>query len=107
MEEALRTAKLAAKFQSNRGPIDDIGMITLAWTMSQLQTEKVSLYTNATHLEEYDWERLLRWRGRGPETPGVTLSTPRIVSLTDAWIWLLCYPPPLRQRPIQTPGLDT
>ena len=94
LEEELRTTNLTAKFQNNRGPIDDIGMITLAWTMSQMQTEEVSLYTHATHLEEYDWERLLRWRGRGPETPGVTLTTPRIVSLTDAWIWLLCYPPP-------------
>ena len=107
MEEALRTANLYAKLQGNWGPIDVIGMNTLAWTMSQMQTEEVTLYTNSTHLEEYDWERLLRWRGQGPESPGVTLSAPRIVSLTDAWIWLICYPPPLRQRPLQTPGLET
>ena len=30
MEEALLTANLYAKFQSHRGPIDDIGMNTLA-----------------------------------------------------------------------------
>ena len=102
MEDALHTANLHAKFQSNRGPIDDIGMNTLAWTMSQMQTDGVSLYTNSTHLEEYDWERLLRWRGRGPESPGVTLSASQVVSLTDAWIWLLCYAPcgknPYRHR---------
>ena len=59
MEDALRTANLYVKFQYNRGPIDDIGMNTLAWTMSQMQTDGVSLYTNSFHLEDYDWERLL------------------------------------------------
>jgi hypothetical protein len=93
MDEALLTANLYVKYRSHRGPIDDMGMNTLAWTMSQMQTEGISGYSSATHLDEYDWERLLRWRGRGPPSPGVSLTAPRIVSLTDAWIWPLCYPP--------------
>jgi hypothetical protein len=76
MEEALLTANFYGKYQSHRGPIDDIGMNTLAWTMSQMQTEGISGYTDSTHLEEYDWERLLQWRGRGPTSPGVSLKAP-------------------------------
>ena len=62
MEDALSTASLYDKFQRNRGLIDDIGMNTLAWTMSQMQTDRLSLYTNSAHLEAFDWERLLRWK---------------------------------------------
>jgi hypothetical protein len=60
MQEALRTANLYAKYQSNRGSNDDIGMISLVWTMSQMQTEGISRYTISTYLEKYNWERLLR-----------------------------------------------
>ena len=66
MEESPRTANLYAKLQGNREPIDDIGMNSLAQTITQMQTEEVTLYTNS-QLEKYDWERLLRWRGRGPD----------------------------------------
>ena len=68
-------------------------MNVLAWTLSQFQGEPVRAYSTETLLSAYDWERLLRWRNRGPEPSGVMVSSPRIVSLTDAWIWFLYFPP--------------
>ena len=68
-------------------------MNVLAWTLSQFQGEQIQKHSNEDILGAYDWERLLRWRGKGPESPLVMISSPRIVSLTDAWIWFLCYPP--------------
>jgi hypothetical protein len=62
--------------------------------LSQCQGEQAQqAYSTEALLNAYDWERLLRWRSRGPKSPGVMFSSPRIVLLTDAWIWFLCYPP--------------
>ena len=68
-------------------------MNVLAWTLSQFQGEQIQAYSTKALLGAYDWERLLRWRCRGPESPEVVIRSPRIVSLTVAWIWFLCYPP--------------
>ena len=35
-----------------------------------------------TLLSDYDWERLLRWQSRGPESPGVMVSSSRYGSST-------------------------
>jgi hypothetical protein len=43
IDDALRKVNLYEKFQRNQGLIDDIGMNMLAWTMSQLQTDRLSL----------------------------------------------------------------
>ena len=42
-------------------------MNLLAWTLSQFQGEPMRAYSTETLLSAYDWERLLRWRNRGPE----------------------------------------
>ena len=95
IDDVLRTTSLYNKLQHNQGLIDDIGMNMLAWTMSQLQADRLSPYSNSAHLEaSYDWERLLRWKGRGPDSPDVILPASRIVSLKDVWLWFP-YPPPL------------
>ena len=43
-------------------------MNVLVWTLSQFQGEPIRAYTTQNLLSAYDWERLLRWRSRGPET---------------------------------------
>ena len=93
IDEALGTTTILHRLHHRPCQIDDLGMNVLAWTLSQFQGEPTRAYSTETLLSAYDWERLLRWRSRGPESPGVMVSFPRIVSLTDAWIWFLYYPP--------------
>jgi hypothetical protein len=93
IDEALRTTKILQRLPHRHRQIDDLGMNVLAWTLSQFQGEHIQAYSTEALLGAYDWERLLRWRSRGPESPGVMVSSPRHVSLTDAWVWFLWYPP--------------
>jgi hypothetical protein len=90
--EQLLTGQILGRIHHTKGPIDDIGMNVLAWTMSQLQGNDIVLHSE-NQIGNYDWERLLRWKGKGPDTRGVELPALRVVSLTDAWIWSLYYPP--------------
>jgi len=93
INEALSTTKILQRLSHTHCLIDDLGMNVLAWTLSQFQGERIQAYSTEALLGAYDWERLLRWRSRGPESLGVMVSSPRIISLTDAWVWFLWYPP--------------
>ena len=93
INEVLSTTKILQRLSHTHCLIDDLGMNVLAWTLSQFQGERIQAYSTEALLGAYDWERLLRWRSRGPESLGVMVSSPRIISLTDAWVWFLWYPP--------------
>jgi hypothetical protein len=92
-DEAMNTTKILQRLPPKHRLIDDLGMNVLAWTLSQFQSERIQAYSTEALPGAYDWERLLRWRSRGPEFPGVMVSSPRIDTLTDAWVWFLWYPP--------------
>ena len=76
IDEALVTTKLLQRLLHLHGLIDDLGMNMLAWTLSQLQGDQKQTYSTEALRGVYDWERILRWRSRGPEPPGVMLSSP-------------------------------
>ena len=67
INEALSTTKILQRLSHTHCLIDDLGMNVLAWTLSQFQGERIQAYSTEALLGAYDWERLLRWRSRGPE----------------------------------------
>jgi hypothetical protein len=86
IDDALRTVNLYEKLQRNQGLIADIGMNMLAWTMSPLQTDRLSLYSNSAHLDAYDWENCCVGKDEARNHR-------ESYSLTEAWLFLYYHPP--------------
>ena len=69
----------------------DLDANLVAWSTSQMQEANPQI--NVDRERSYNWEQLLRWKSQGPDSPGLQYLTPRVVSMTDAWLWMLLYPP--------------
>jgi hypothetical protein len=89
--EELSTAAIVKSLQKGCKIMEDLDANLLAWANSQMQ-EEYPQQTVDVH-QTYDWEKLLRWKSQGPESLGLQLVRPRIISMADAWIWILLYPP--------------